>query len=402
MFRLGFLLLLFNIVSSTIFNIKDYGAVGDGITDDTNAILKAISQCTINGGVLYIPSGTFVIRSSLMFQTNVPFTISGDGMNSILLWQFDDHLIHILPSKEMNNEISEITIRDFLITSSLIGKSLNKFGIYGENLVKSHIEHLIFNSNDSKTSPISSGICFSGVADTNTVRDVIMWDIRGTGIEIGYGSEIRILGGRIIGANTRFDQSIGIHCTGNNGGVHIDSTDIIGLAQGVLIENVNGHGSNREIFINQATIDSNGEGLIIRDNSYVSIVGIWAASSTKHQVYVEENTSALLTISGGTIFNGGVYECPNSSNWCNGITIKSGSFILDGVHVRNNKGKGIWIVNQSVTQFQIISSRIFQNGQGLFINGSTFIISNNICKENQIDNWIFNTTSSIISNNLFC
>jgi hypothetical protein len=261
---------------------------------------------------------------------------------------------------------------------------------------------LLINSNDSKSYPVSGGIAMAGVADTNTVRDVGMWVIKGTGIQIGYGSEVRILGGRIIGAAIRFDESIGIHVTGNNGGVHVENTDIIGLAIGILIENSNGAGSNREIFISQATIDSNGQGLVIRDNSYVCITGIWAASSTMHQVFVDYNTSALLSISGGTIFNGGVYECPNNTNWCNGITVNSGSFILNGVEVRNNNGRGIWVTNKSVTQFQIISCRIFANGQGLNINGSSFIVSNNICNSNRSPNFIIDSESSIVQNNLAC
>ena len=240
-----------------------------------------------------------------------------------------------------------------------------------------------------------------GVADTNTIRDVVMWDIQGTGIEIGYGSEIRVLGGRIIGLALRFDQSIGIHITGNNGGVHIENTDIIALATGILIANSNGKGSNREIFISQATIDSNGQGLTIRDNSYVSIVGIWAASSTQYQVFVDFNTSALVSISGGTIFNGGVYECPSHDNWCHGIVVHSGSFILNGVEIRNNLGKGIW-VNSAATQFQIISCRIFANGQGYSIDGSNFILSNNICASNQQANYIGNNSTSLIINNLHC
>jgi len=89
------LLLILKIVSTTIYNIRDYGAVGDGHTDDTHAVLDAISKCMINGGVLYIPSGIFVIRSSLIFKTNSPFTINGDGMSSVLLWEFNDHLIVI-------------------------------------------------------------------------------------------------------------------------------------------------------------------------------------------------------------------------------------------------------------------------------------------------------------------
>jgi hypothetical protein len=94
-------LILFNIVYSTVFNIKDYGAIGDGVTDDTRSVLRTISNCTLNGGVLYIPTGRYVIRSSLIFKTNNQFTITGDGMSSVLLWEFNDHLIVISPGKNL-------------------------------------------------------------------------------------------------------------------------------------------------------------------------------------------------------------------------------------------------------------------------------------------------------------
>ncbi|CAF3792045.1 unnamed protein product [Rotaria sp. Silwood1] len=382
------------------FNIRDYGAVGDGQIDDTHAIVETIAKCMEGGGVFYIPTGTFVVRSSLIFKTNYRFTITGDGLSSVLLWEFDDHLIVIL--SQDGSELSHLTIRDFAITSRAVLKPLDKFAIYAQDLVQSQIEHIIINSNDSKSSPVSSGIAMVGVADTNTIRDVIMWKIKGTGIQIGYGSEIRILGGRIVGAGVRFDQSIGIHCTGNNGGVHVDNTDIIGLGIGMLIDNSSGVGSNREIFISHATIDSNGRGLIIRDNSYVSIIGIWAASSTIDQVFIDVNTTALLSISGGTIFNGGVYECPKQPDWCNGLTVHSGTFILNGVEIRNNNGRGIWIPNKSVTQYQIISCRIFANGQGLNVTGSSFMITNNVCNSNQLPNTISGTETSIVMNNLGC
>lgn len=306
------------------------------------------------------------------------------------------------PYIEDGSELPQLTIRDFAITSSMTVKSLDRFAIYAEDLVRSQIEHLIINSDDTQNFPVPSGIAMVGVADTNTIRDVIMWEIRGTGIQIGFGSEIRILGGRIIGAGVRFDQSIGIHCTGNNGGVHVENTDVIGLSTGMLINNASGAGSNREIFISQATFDSNGRGLVIRDNSYVSIIGIWAASSTIDQVFVDENTTAVLSISGGTIFNGGVYECPRKNDWCNGLTVLSGTFILNGVEVRNNNGRGIWIPNKSVTQYQIIGCRIFANGQGLNVTGSSFMITNNVCNSNQLPNAISGTETSIVMNNLDC
>ena len=45
-------------------SVKDFGAVGDGVTDDRLAIEKAISHLqAIGGGVLYYPTGTYLLNS---------------------------------------------------------------------------------------------------------------------------------------------------------------------------------------------------------------------------------------------------------------------------------------------------------------------------------------------------
>ncbi|PVZ19510.1 parallel beta-helix repeat (two copies) [Pseudomonas sp. URIL14HWK12:I9] len=68
------------------FNIKDFGAVGDGATDDTSAIQAAIDAAfAAGGGEVEIPEGTFIISGNgdptsgcLMIKSGV--TISGAGM----------------------------------------------------------------------------------------------------------------------------------------------------------------------------------------------------------------------------------------------------------------------------------------------------------------------------------
>ena len=62
------------------FNVTDYGATGDGTTDDTSDINSAIAALNSAGrGVLYFPAGDYLISSALTTIT-VACRILGDGM----------------------------------------------------------------------------------------------------------------------------------------------------------------------------------------------------------------------------------------------------------------------------------------------------------------------------------
>lgn len=53
-------------------SVKDFGAVGDGVTDDTVAIRAALQSFTSStgGGSIYFPPGTYIISSSLIVDVN--------------------------------------------------------------------------------------------------------------------------------------------------------------------------------------------------------------------------------------------------------------------------------------------------------------------------------------------
>lgn len=86
-----------------IFNIKDFGAVGDGHTMDTKAIQAAIDTCTaIGGGLVWIPAGDFVI-GTIRLKSNV--TLSLDYGASLLGSQdIADYDTDLRPAREGNSE----------------------------------------------------------------------------------------------------------------------------------------------------------------------------------------------------------------------------------------------------------------------------------------------------------
>src|ERR1700760_1505747 len=52
-----------------VFNVRSYGARGDGKTLDTKAIDKAIAACVkAGGGTVLVPAGTFVVGTVRLFS----------------------------------------------------------------------------------------------------------------------------------------------------------------------------------------------------------------------------------------------------------------------------------------------------------------------------------------------
>jgi hypothetical protein len=70
-----------------IVNVKAFGAVGNGVKDDTAAIQSAITAATTAGGTVYIPSGDYLLSGSgaqlLLVQTGI--TIVGQNWDKTQL-----------------------------------------------------------------------------------------------------------------------------------------------------------------------------------------------------------------------------------------------------------------------------------------------------------------------------
>lgn len=72
--------------SSLNINVKDYGAIGDGVADDTAALNAALLAAT--GGTLYIPEGTYLTSLGLRIPSNT--RVTGAGMDQTIIKLSDD------------------------------------------------------------------------------------------------------------------------------------------------------------------------------------------------------------------------------------------------------------------------------------------------------------------------
>jgi len=64
-------------------NVKWFGAVGDGVTDDTVAIQNAIDSLGTSGGELYIPKGTYKV-TNIVISNIKTVSLRGTGATTIL------------------------------------------------------------------------------------------------------------------------------------------------------------------------------------------------------------------------------------------------------------------------------------------------------------------------------
>jgi hypothetical protein len=74
-----------------MYSVADYGATGDGTTDDSTAVQAAIDDAlsVVYGGVVHFPKGTYRIGTGLTIGGNATYrslTLSGEGKNTSQLY----------------------------------------------------------------------------------------------------------------------------------------------------------------------------------------------------------------------------------------------------------------------------------------------------------------------------
>lgn len=158
--------------TTTVINVKDFGATGNGTTDDYQSLMAAINSLR-SGGVLLFPPGVYLVTNYLSIQGKRRIQVTGYG--ATISSSFQSGPIVVLYA---NNDV---TFTGFRVQHSSIsgGRSGAGFGIKVSNCTSVTLSDCLI------TQTTSAGIvtqASSGVRiDRNTIRDTLADGIHTTG-----------------------------------------------------------------------------------------------------------------------------------------------------------------------------------------------------------------------------
>jgi hypothetical protein len=133
-------------------SVKDFGAVGDGVTDDTAAIQAALDAAANlgvddKGALVHFPSGKYKITSTINYPMGKFVSITGDGKPSMIVWDGAASGTMFLMDNFTGDE-KKIFIENIQLKAdaadTVIGFEINRTS--GQAVVNVSFRHILFNT----------------------------------------------------------------------------------------------------------------------------------------------------------------------------------------------------------------------------------------------------------------
>lgn len=426
-------------IKDMAINVKNYGAIGDGIADDTNAIAMAIAMLDTNG-TLYFPKGTYVVtniacvsniniqgsgwgtviklRNGTPFQGNC-FSVNGVTNVTIKDLQIDGNRLNNVSagaSKDSSYNGIHIKDSDDITITNVWSHSNGYHGCIMVNANRINISHSKFNDNGFRPfhghahvydSKFTNNICFDNskgfAGEVETGNDGIFFfdDIKNVIIHdnVITSSNSRgciVIGGTVTGLLGSSDISvIGNICTTNNTTIH--GILLLGMnLNDCIIANNTIHHSRYGIYADVGYSSTGSRLMIINNNIHdCAKTGIQISSPLSNSKIsgnkIYKNTSGGIYVSKLTyseikdnyLYDNGTiaptYDAINLSNSSIGNVI-SGNYIYNSKKTDYQKN-GINEVD-STNDYNIIQNNYFKNipdtGMSVVTKGSNSVSNNNI------------------------
>ena len=351
-------------------SVKDFGAIGDGTTNNTTAIQAAIDSCVLSGASLYFPAGEYLVNAAL--NITGPITLFGDGyFSKIKLNSITSDLFYVtgtgvnIQMLSMGsyaavlktngsfvnlNGASLVTIENFWMEEIFIGIKITGAASQAIKISNGWIKNFY------ATPAGGAGILMDGTAARVDVRVTDVLIAGDSGQFIDSGVKITNIGDAVIqGLST-------LYCT-------------IGLSvQPDVSQNI------QALFVNNSYFDQSGSSgiAIIGGNAggtmkLVKLTDCWSCSNGQYGIQIFSSGTPIqeVDILNCIVSNNTQSGVAVLSSLCTGVRVIGGSFSANG-------GWGL-IADTDVTKFYVTNATVgpsaeFQTGN---ISGGIALVGNN-------------------------
>jgi parallel beta-helix repeat protein len=359
------------VLNESHINVKDFGAVGDGVVDDTAAVQAGINEAQTRSGIVFVPKGKYVTTQTLQVTESikiigtssinsnlspaVAFSTVSDVVGSVLLPQ---NGVNVCISVETNNSVIIENISLFGVSTStssaieLVGSNIVNIGSRIKNC---RIQNFNIGINHKKATfaVIESNLIFAcdtciriadefnaDSGDSTIISNTLQAVTHGILYESSGG--LRVQNNKVFGGSVGFFQNFGdaftvdLFITGNSfesyGGYAILMQSPIKVFADFIISN-NQFAAYQGIDTVQAVIGINGKfsGGVISNNVI--------RGANQSSIYIDGLTDGVIT--GNRLFTSGGAASRAISLTTNCSNIKCNSNSEVGYILPNDYGNSL-------------------------------------------------------------
>lgn len=300
----------FSMIEGQVLNVLDFGAVGDGVTNCTDAIQAAIDSLPNNaqngcGGQIFFPNGVYLVNSQLSVtnKSNVHFLGEGfsgswDSKNYGVTLQGAGAYTGIQFTNSVGCTVESIQMKGF-------GSALDFNACLGFRVLNCNLRE-----NQYGATFFGNGV---GVVQANMVRDNTVAGFR----------FLKSSGDTVVTENDIGNNPYGIYIA--SGGMHIHNNMIFysnnsGAGAGIIIDAQNPNADNP---IRHCFITNN---LLGRNDTAIKIQGDSLAYPTVESVIISENRIHQADDGGGGFDPTFAYGYGIEITWAKWVNVKNNTF----------------------------------------------------------------------------
>jgi hypothetical protein len=373
------------LIAPVYFNVKQYGAIGNGTADDTSAIQASINAAiNAGGGIVFFPAGTYKVSSPLNLSSS-GVILAGSGAGTVIqpASGFSGAQVVSVTANACGVRDLNIAGASSTYSSNPAATGIQITGAYYATIQNVHMDYIngwciqssISGSirNDScKIDNVSSYFCKQGIhlltVEAHVITATTMGHVQAGDcylFEDSQDIECNNLEGQ-----TTSGGGIAFHILGNSPSIHLNN--FVGggntpttTGESMKIESGT-NGAPRQIQITNSIIETGLTGLTISNATEVDVIGCNFFQNATHGILISGGGTDTINISGctfranGQTAGSGHYDIQNTASFAN-IIVTNCRFLTA---IGTASGQVQNSINDTIHLMLIVSN--------VFLNGSVF------------------------------